>query len=72
MEWTTQGTTQVKVLSPEISGIIEVDIFHRMEDSMEDNDKASYHSLYRDGFHRMEDSMEDNDKASYHSLYRDG
>ncbi|OJH32331.1 MAG: hypothetical protein ABOJ95_000502 [Wolbachia endosymbiont of Armadillidium vulgare] len=50
MEWTTQGTTQVKVLSPEISGIIEVDIFHRMEDSMEDNDKASYHSLYRDGF----------------------
>ncbi|WP_353279027.1 hypothetical protein [Wolbachia endosymbiont (group B) of Longitarsus flavicornis] len=48
VEWTTQDTTQVKVLSPEISYIIEVDIFHMMEDSMKDNDKASYHSLYRD------------------------
>ena len=48
MEWTVQGTTKVKVLSPEIPQIIEVDIFHLMEDSMKGNEKASYHSLYRD------------------------
>ena len=48
MEWTTQGTTQVKVLSSEISDIIEVDTFHKVEDSMKGNDKVSYHSLYRD------------------------
>lgn len=48
MEWTIQGTTKVKVLSPETPEIIEVDIFHTMEDSMKGNDKASYHSLYRD------------------------
>ncbi len=43
MEWTIQGATKVKVLSPEIPDIIEVDIFHMMEDSMKGNDKASYH-----------------------------
>lgn len=48
MEWTIQGTTKVKVLSPEIFNIIEVDIFHKMEDSMKGSDKVSYHSLYRD------------------------
>ncbi|OJH31532.1 MAG: hypothetical protein ABOJ95_001185 [Wolbachia endosymbiont of Armadillidium vulgare] len=48
MEWTTQGATKVKVLSPEICYDIEVDIFHEMEDSMKGNNKASYHSLYRD------------------------
>lgn len=48
MEWTMQGATKVKVLSPEISNIIEVDILHKMEDRMKDNDKASYHLLYRD------------------------
>ena len=48
MEWTIQGATEVKVLSPEIANIIEVDIVHKMEDSMKGNDKASYHSLYRD------------------------
>ncbi|MGL9719203.1 MAG: hypothetical protein ACR5K9_11740, partial [Wolbachia sp.] len=48
MEWTTQGTTKVKVLSPEMADVIEVDMFHPMEDSMKGNDKASYHSLYRD------------------------
>ncbi len=41
--WTTQGTTQVKVLSPEILDVIEVDTFHKVEDSMKGNDKASYH-----------------------------
>ncbi|OJH31297.1 MAG: hypothetical protein ABOJ95_000176 [Wolbachia endosymbiont of Armadillidium vulgare] len=30
--WTTQGTTQVKVLSPEILDVIEVDTFHIVED----------------------------------------
>ncbi len=48
MEWTMQGTTKVKVLSPEIPEIIEVDTLHMVEDSMKGNDKASYHSLYRD------------------------
>ncbi|WP_246210090.1 hypothetical protein [Wolbachia endosymbiont of Atemnus politus] len=48
MEWTIQGTTKVKVLSPEIPEIMEVDTFHAVEDSMKDNDKASYHSLHRD------------------------
>ncbi|XCA35840.1 MAG: hypothetical protein ABOJ95_000797 [Wolbachia endosymbiont of Armadillidium vulgare] len=48
MEWTIQGATKVKVLSSEIANIMEVDTFHIVEDSMKDNDKASYHSLYRD------------------------
>ncbi|WP_182365558.1 hypothetical protein [Wolbachia pipientis] len=39
----------MKVLSPEIKNkVMEVDIFHKMEGSMEGNNKASYHSLYRD------------------------
>jgi len=46
--WTTQGTMKVKELSPEIPEDIEVDMFIIMEDSMKDNAKASYHSLYRD------------------------
>ncbi|KAF5269451.1 hypothetical protein FQR65_LT19364 [Abscondita terminalis] len=46
--WTMQGTTKVKGLSSEIPEDIEVDIFMAMEDSMKDNVKASYHSLYRD------------------------
>ncbi|RDD33891.1 hypothetical protein Wcon_02074 [Wolbachia endosymbiont of Cylisticus convexus] len=41
-ERTIQGTTKVKVLSPEITNIMEVDTFHIVEDSMKDNDKASY------------------------------
>ncbi|MFP3031606.1 MAG: hypothetical protein ACEY3M_10890 [Wolbachia sp.] len=28
--------------------VMEVDIFHKMEGGMEGNNKASYHSLYRD------------------------
>ncbi len=48
VEWTMQGTTKVKGLSPEIPEDIEVDIFISVEDSMRDNAKASYHSLYRD------------------------
>ncbi|WP_264687091.1 hypothetical protein [Wolbachia endosymbiont (group B) of Rhopobota naevana] len=48
MEWIIQGATKVKVLSSEIANIIEVDTFHVVEDSMRGNDKASYHSLYRD------------------------
>ncbi len=43
MEWTIQGATKVKVLSSEIANIMEVDTFHIVEDSMKDNDKASYH-----------------------------
>ncbi|WP_220468249.1 hypothetical protein [Wolbachia pipientis] len=40
---------KMKVLSPEIKNkVMEVDIFHKMEGSMEGNNKASYHSLYRD------------------------
>ncbi|WP_341818024.1 hypothetical protein [Wolbachia endosymbiont (group A) of Andrena fulva] len=46
--WTMQGTTEVKEWSPEIPEDIEVDMFMAMEDSMKDNVKASYHSLYRD------------------------
>ncbi|WP_353271785.1 hypothetical protein [Wolbachia endosymbiont (group A) of Nomada goodeniana] len=46
--WTMQGTTEVKEWSPEIPEDIEVDMFIAMEDSMKDNVKASYHSLYRD------------------------
>ncbi|RDD33856.1 hypothetical protein Wcon_02122 [Wolbachia endosymbiont of Cylisticus convexus] len=48
MERTIQGATKVKVLSPEIANIMEIDTFHIVEDSMKNNDKASYHSLYRD------------------------
>ncbi|MDG7056555.1 MAG: hypothetical protein LKM43_00135 [Wolbachia endosymbiont of Penenirmus auritus] len=48
MERTIQDATKVKVLSPEITNIMEVDTFHGVEDSTKDNDKASYHSLYRD------------------------
>lgn len=48
VEWTMQGTTKVKGLSPEIPEDIEVDILILVEDSMRDNAKASYHSLYRD------------------------
>lgn len=40
---------KMKVLSPKIKNkVMEVDIFHKMEGSMEGNNKASYHSLYRD------------------------
>ncbi|GFQ79652.1 uncharacterized protein TNCT_439621 [Trichonephila clavata] len=46
--WTMQGTTEVKEWSPEIPEDIEDDMFMAMEDSMKDNVKASYHSLYRD------------------------
>ena len=47
MEGTYQAATQVKVLSPEIFNIIEVDVFHCAEDSMKDDAKVSHHSLYR-------------------------
>ncbi|MFP3027998.1 MAG: hypothetical protein ACEY3L_17790, partial [Wolbachia sp.] len=41
VEWTTQGTTKVKVMSPEILDEIEVDTFHVVEDSKKGNNKAS-------------------------------
>ena len=42
-----QTATQVKVLSPEIRHIIEVDVLHRSEDSMNGDAMVSHHSLYR-------------------------
>ena len=46
MEGTYQAATQVKVLSPEILDIIEVDVFHCAEDSMKDDAMVSYtHSI---------------------------
>ena len=47
VEGTYQATTQVKVLSPEISVIIEADVFHNTEGNMNGNVMVSYHSLYR-------------------------
>lgn len=47
MEGTYQAATQVKVLSPEIVNIVEVDVFHCAEDSMKDGEMVSHHSLYR-------------------------
>lgn len=48
VEVTYQATTQVKVLSPEIVNIIEVDVVHCTEDSMKGDAMVSHHSLYRD------------------------
>ncbi|MFP3016554.1 MAG: hypothetical protein ACEY3H_03135 [Wolbachia sp.] len=48
MEWIIQGATKVKVLSSKITNITEVNPSPEIEDSMRGNDKASYHSLYRD------------------------
>ena len=47
MEGTYQAATQVKVLSPEISDIVEVDVFHCAEDRTKSNAKVSYYLLYR-------------------------
>ncbi len=42
-----QAATQVKVLSPEITNVEEVDSFHLLEDSMICNEKVSYRLLLR-------------------------
>ena len=42
-----QAATQVKVLSPEMYDIIEVDVLHETEDSMKDSAMVSCPSLYR-------------------------
>ena len=47
VEGTYQATTQVKVLNPEISKIIEADVFHCAEGSMKDDDMVSHRLLYR-------------------------
>lgn len=47
IEGTYQAATQVKVLSPVIWNIIEVDVFAQTEDNMKDGDMVSHHSLYR-------------------------
>jgi len=47
IEATYQAATQVKVLSPEISNIIEVDVLLSTENSMKDGVMVSHHSLYR-------------------------
>jgi hypothetical protein len=47
LEGTEQAATQVKVLSPEIFNIVEVDVFHDAEDSMKGDVMVSRHSLYR-------------------------
>ena len=47
MEGTYQAATQVKVLSPEITGIVDVDVFHCAEGRIKGNDLVSCHSVYR-------------------------
>ncbi len=47
VEATYQAATQVKVLSPEISNIIEADVFHSAEGSMKGDVMVSHNSLYR-------------------------
>jgi hypothetical protein len=47
IEATYQATTQVKVLSPEMYDIIEADVFHCAEGSMNGDAMVSHHSLYR-------------------------
>ena len=47
IEATYQAATQVKVLSPEISNIIEADVLHKTEGSMKGGAMVSHHSLYR-------------------------
>lgn len=47
VEGTEQAATQVKVLSPEIVNIVEVDVLHRAEDSMSSDVMVSGYSLYR-------------------------
>ena len=47
IEVTYQAATQVKVLSPEITKVIEADVLHKTEGSMKGDVMVSYHSLYR-------------------------
>ena len=47
IEGTYQAATQVNVLSPEITKIIEADALHEVESSMKDGVMVSHHSLYR-------------------------
>jgi hypothetical protein len=47
VEGTYQAATQVKVLSPEITNIVEADVLHRAESSTKGDAKVSHHSLYR-------------------------
>ncbi len=47
VEATYQAATQVKVLSPEITEIIEADVFHCAEGSMKGDVMVSHHLLYR-------------------------
>ena len=47
IEATYQAATQVKVLSPEIFDIIEVDVLFSTENSMRDGAMVSHYSLYR-------------------------
>lgn len=47
IEATYQAATQVKVLSPVITNIIEANVFHCAEGSMKDDTMVSHHSLYR-------------------------
>lgn len=47
IEATYQAATQVKVLSPVITNIIEADVLHCTEGSMKGDVMVSHHSLYR-------------------------
>ncbi|OOY83879.1 hypothetical protein BOW14_12780 [Solemya velum gill symbiont] len=47
VEGTYQAATQVKVLSPVILHIIEADVFHSTESSMNGDALVSHHALYR-------------------------
>lgn len=47
VEGTYQAATQVKVLSPEISNVIEADVFHDAEGSIKGDIMVSHSLLYR-------------------------
>ena len=47
MGGTYQAATQVKVLSPEMNNIVEVDVFHCTEDSMKSDEMVSCSLFYR-------------------------
>jgi len=47
VEGTVQAATKVKVLSPEILNIVEVDALHYAEGRMKGDAMVSHHSLYR-------------------------
>jgi hypothetical protein len=47
MEGTYQAATQVKVLSPEISNVVDADALHCAESRTKDGETVSHHLVYR-------------------------